>query len=555
MIKNLFVLLLIGTSLQAISQDCSHSQAYEELDVNNVKAGLRVAGDLWWDGSGQGRYIVPKAATPSAEVSAIFSGGLWLAGTDPAGNLKAAITQYPSGNVTDYWAGPLDEDGESTAENCANWDRFFKVNKSKVNDHRQDFAADGDIDLKREQIYSWPANGNQYFEEYNGFELPLDTDLAPFKDKNVNGIYEPDLGDYPLIKGDQSIWWVFNDAGNDHLESGADKLQAEIQVMAYAQKSDKASINNTTFYEYKIINKGVDDIVDFRIGLWVDPDLGCYLDDFIGYDTISNTAFIYNEDALDGTIGDVCPGGVNTYFDKIPMVGITILNSSFAHEENTCFAYINASSANEPPGTWVPNNAQMAYNVLRGLWRDGTPITNGGLGYNPGSTDTVKIAFPGDPSDPDGWSLCTVDPPFQDRRFVLSTGGFTLPPGISASITYAVVTVEDVPHPCPSLEPLREVVEEVRGCLILNNENVTPETASAFTLFPNPASGEFTLSFEQYFSGGIQLLDIAGRVLLQQNIGSTQEISINESLATGLYIIKATDNTGRTSSQKMVINQ
>ena len=48
----------------------------------------------------------------------------------------------------------------------------------------------------------------------NGHTINFDKDLAPFVDVDNDGNYNPLNGDYPKIKGNQSIWWVMNDNGN-----------------------------------------------------------------------------------------------------------------------------------------------------------------------------------------------------------------------------------------------------------------------------------------------------------------------------------------------------
>ena len=116
---------------------------------------------------------------------------------------------------------------------------------------------------------------------------------APF-----NGIYEPHLGEYPIIDirgceeleiapqyGDQMIFWIYNDAGGIHSESGSDNnIQMEVQVQAFAYETND-EINNMTFYRYKLINRALDQIDSCYFAMFVDPDLGCHLDDYIGCDT------------------------------------------------------------------------------------------------------------------------------------------------------------------------------------------------------------------------------------------------------------------------------
>ena len=75
-----------------------------------------------------------------------------------------------------------------------------------------------------------------------------------------------------------------------------------------------------TFQRYKLINRANEDLIDCYFAMWVDPDLGCYTDDYIGCDIERSLAYTYNEDALDGQNGTSCPTGVNTYGDDIPII-------------------------------------------------------------------------------------------------------------------------------------------------------------------------------------------------------------------------------------------
>ena len=496
--------------------DCAPAEQATNLNVNNVRARLRIGGDLWWDGQGQGNYIVPKPAPGFAGVSAIFAGGVWLGGEDPAGNLKAAITQYPSGNVTDFWAGPLDELGETSASVCNDWDRFFEISGDNVRRHISAWDnSDGELNIDDipDDVKYWPGRGNPFWAQRFDFDLP-DQNLGAFWDQpgGKAGVYDPTEGDFPLINirdcepatrlaaaelvPDQMIFWIYNDAGNDHLETGADKIQMEIQVQAFAYATND-EVNDMTFYRYKLINKSIDDIQDCYFAMWTDPDLGCYLDDYIGCDVGRSLAYVYNEDALDGTVGDACPGGVETYGANIPILGIDYFRGPrgpkvFRRDEEgeivlngdgdpilddpvpgtgeldtlvelgmSSFVYTNSGANNEPPGTTDPNNGQQAYNVLRGLWPDGTPVTfgdqiEGNSGYNPGSTDTVRYVFPGDPNDDNLWSMCSAQLPFGDRRTIQATGPILLQAGgLPEELIVGAVFVPDLQYPCPDITRLQ----------------------------------------------------------------------------------------------------
>ena len=86
---------------------------------------------------------------------------------------------------------------------------------------------------------------------------------------NEDNVYDINDGDYPrynvdgtlnscdknLLLGDQTIWWVFNDVGNNHDETGGvGYVKVEIQAQAFGFNTND-EINNMTFYRYKIINR------------------------------------------------------------------------------------------------------------------------------------------------------------------------------------------------------------------------------------------------------------------------------------------------------------
>jgi hypothetical protein len=485
---NLLFLLLLGICLPSSAlaragaekpinfrQNCDNAVARIDLAVNNIRARLLTGGDLWWDGD-NGRYIAPKVPAGEPEVSAIFAGGIWIGGVDPAGNLKVAAQTYGRNNGRfDYWPGPLDpHTGETDRETCSKWDKFFVVKGREVDEHLRNFrkarseGVEYDPSLIPASIRGWPARGNRFFFSIHQFFLPHTSQgLAGFFDMDGDGVYDPVNGDYPIIEtrkctdlvyADEMIFWIFNDAGNVHSQSQGDKLKMEFQAQAFAFATND-EFNDMTFYRYKLINRGIESIDSTFFGLWMDPDLGCYTDDYIGSDTLRSLAYVYNEDALDGTTGCTCDQGVNTYCNEIPIVGIDFFQgplNEFGNELGmTSFTYFNNSNVDGPPGMLPPQNALEFYRYLTGSWRDGSPFTYGHDGYQDGAP--IKYAFPGAPDDPDGWSMCTANLTFGDRLTLQVSGPIRLDPGAVNEMIFGVIFVPDQDYPCPSILKLQEV--------------------------------------------------------------------------------------------------
>jgi len=547
--KRISILLFFAIfSCALYSQECnSYGDAQIDLHVNNVKARLLNSGDLWWDGA-DGKYIAPAKEQSFLEVSAIYAGALWFGGTNPNGDLKLAAQRYRFDNRTDFFPGPLKLGADSpTGDDCENWDRFWVVNKSDVDDHIADYNDNNKIDNPNPNVYSWPGKNNPSFMDNNGFELPADHSLAPFFDKDGNGDYNPDQGDYPLIKGDQSIWWVFNDLAGNHNVSFSSPMAIEVQAMAYAEASLDENINNATYYDFKITNQGTEDLIDSYMGLWVDFDLGCPDDDYMGYDEEYQMMYAYNQDILDGNGQGFCPS-INTYAENIPMIGIRQINN--ANNPVSSFHIYNRGE----PFLDGPDLDFEYYNILRGFWKDGIAMTYGGLGFDPASTDSVSYLFTGDPSDENAWSMCTTNLPFYDRKCVMSTSMKTLQPGQSFTNTYAVIFVENVEHPCPSLDKIKEAADAVTNNVVSSNENVIQ--ALEIEISPNPAYDFLNINSDQPIQN-IQVLNINGQVLIDQyNGNNTASYILNlQNLNDGFYFVCVKGQSGSLKIEKFIIQR
>lgn len=499
--------------------DCSPAQALQEFYVNNVRTAAETGGNTWYDrANGLPYYEVPAGGGNHA----IFAGALWMGGEDPAGNLKLAAVQFRQ-NGNDYWPGPLTIDGSASIqpETCTLWDRFFNMSRQMVETHRYYFTLlaqgidpstdplfeDG-YDIPQE-IINWPAEGNE--------ALGQSFNIAPFADLRdpetdeiltTPDVYEPTLGDYPLydldqdidcrtrlvtdpvpLFGDFTMYWVFNDKGNVHTESQGEPIGMEIQAQMFGFTTND-EINNMTFCNYVLINRGSLTLEDTYFAQWIDTDLGNPNDDFVGCDVGRGLGYTYNGSNMDGS-STSGPG----YGSQPPALGIDFfegpyqdpdgINNEYGIDEGEALnglGYLNPADSLEPGGidsiidnerfgmrrflyhnnpgsgapipTTDPDFAIQYYNFMRGIWRNGTEMTFGGTGYNPGtSAIDADFMFPGE-SDPLHWGTGGIDPnypidggwteenennPPEDRRFMQSAGPFTLNPGEFNNITVGAV--------------------------------------------------------------------------------------------------------------------
>ncbi len=493
---------------------CSPATAHDELDLNNVRARIETGGNMWQnrEGSGGPAYEVPatpKGTSINAGPNSLFAGALWMGGMSPDSVLKLAAVRFRQvGN--DYWPGPLTDfhdpvhGGDASVDGtvCTQYDRTWKTWRKDA--QRQDAyfrcLADPQCDVNLEfagysvpgYFFEWPAHGDvAKGQAYN---------LAPYHDFNGNNEYDPENGDYPgydlqgvidckakrredaiPLFGDQNIWWVFNDKGNTHTESGGQPIGMEIRAQAFAFSTND-EVNNMTFYNYVLINQGTQTLTKTYFGQWVDVDLGYAGDDFVGCDVERGLGYGYNGLPVDQggsypTYGGPTPPppavGVDFFegpyqdYDSIdnPLtsncqnardsLGITYKGIGIGYGDGVidnerygmrAFVYhINSPS----PSIGDPSNAGQYYNYLKAIWGDNTLMTYGGNGYNAAGGGTrAYYMFPGT-SDPRGWGTnCNPQANWDevssgnapgDRRFIQSAGPFTLEPGAYNNITVGVV--------------------------------------------------------------------------------------------------------------------
>ena len=425
--KRLLLLPLLSLFIfsENASAQCENPVGFETIRANRVKADFSATSDLFTNPQGGFGCVVPY--TPGLpEVLSIQRAGLWLGAYDDQDSLNVSAQRY---GLTikryDYQPGPIDNiSGNPVSGGCENFDRVWKVGRGDVLALIQDFEDNGIIDNPiSTSLLSWPATGNPHFETIMGFPLP-DQELAPFFDRNGNGIYEPFNGEYPVIDTvmltvvpDEMLWCVFNDLPPEHLGSGGKPLGVEVHLLVYAFNcEDNENLNHSIFTRHKIFNKSGHELKKFRAGLRQSVGMGCPYGDFFSCDTLLNTAYFYSDADTEPSWG-YCSNILN-YGENPPVQAVTLLNQNLDH-----FIYYQNSSIGFPPpypAIYIPSQPADFYNYLSGKWKDGTPIIYGGTGYNPMGTDSVNHVFFDNPND-NGWAMLW-NFTYELRNVILSSG-------------------------------------------------------------------------------------------------------------------------------------
>lgn len=406
----------------ASAQDCVTGSARQFLDVNNVFAPVYNTGSLFYPDYNGIHYEIPKGSGLSPN----YATNVWVGGYAGSELRIAAATYAQGAEKFEYFPGPLPASGQPlSASQCASYDKIYRVNKTEVDALNAGGAPSADIT-------NWP------------WQLG-----APVIDGDGNpNNYNLAGGDRPEVLGDQTLWWVMNDASGPHLSTDSPQVGVEIQATAFAFRRS-GPLNNMTFYRYKINYRPKDNqpLRDAYLAIWADTDLGNASDDYVGVDTVLGLGYTYNADNNDdGTgYGSVSLPAFGIDFFQGPLVAAP--GQSFTDPDGTVhqdmtrlkatrFVYYN----NDGTVQGNPANGLDFYRYMSGFWRDGQPITFGGNGR--GGTQNTYFMFPSMPpafwSEDNNNNAGAANTP-ADRRFVISTGPFTLNPGDSQTLVFGMV--------------------------------------------------------------------------------------------------------------------
>lgn len=332
----------------------------ENLDINYVKSPFTSKGEIGWDMENQ-NHEVPKGSCKST----YFVNSLWMGGVNNNNIYSTAQTYRQNGN--DLYGGPLKiTDGKTDSLTSVAYDRVWKLNRYTIAQfikHYKNGNVSNGLYQIPEEILTWPAHGDTS-KGYSRY-------LAPFVDVDTNGTYNPYKGDYPKIKGDQALYVIVNDNTFIKSETQGLPFQVEMHGMAYAYFCDQikdtdsnAILNNTTFYDFNIINRSNRTYQDFHLGMWSDVDLGYYDDDYIGCNPKHNYSFGYNASSMDIDPRD----SRKQYGVAPPASAVILLNAKGSitgnHTQMHKFLYYEN---NRNPINGNPNRPEHYYNYLKGI--------------------------------------------------------------------------------------------------------------------------------------------------------------------------------------------
>ena len=409
-------------------------KSVDYLSINNIKSLVYSDGACFnnTDGSSSG-FEFPI----NSEKTLHYFGNIWLGG-EYGGELYLAANKYghfPS--VNSFTPGPVADLYDQDFFN--DWNQVWKVSKADVDYHKQNFM---DVGYQIQyNILNWPAHGDP--------TKGMAADLAPYIDTDNNGIYEPSMGDYPEIKGDEAIYFIFNDSNVAPNLTGRElKFEYHGMMYAYATVNDM-TLSNTIFIQYRIFNRSDLDFDEMKLGYYSDFDLGYAWDDYVGCDEALNSYYAYN-DPFDGN------GEVYAYGDNPPAIGTVFLSDNM----ETFITYSNNSGV-----TGDPSTSSDYWNYLNATWKDGEHIRYGGNGHpsNGSSGDPTNYMYPGNLNNMTEWSELSVGNAPGDRRG-LGVISFPLAAGDSYELDIGFVAARDIDgNNITSVDHLKEKIVDLQN--------------------------------------------------------------------------------------------
>ena len=507
----LFVLSFTTTNAQTTIQI---------MDENNVSAIVSDIGVYFnnFNTTTPG-YELPKGSLKNL----IYSSAFWYGGVDVNGQLKLSAQNLSSTGIDqDIWPGTL---AIGTASPIIdNGPTIWAVSKAEIDAHLQNYQQPGYVTPS--SILNWPAHGD--IAQGASFYL------APFFDNDGDGVYDPSSGDYPCIKGDYAAFIIMNDRKDLHA-TGADPIGIEVHLMFY-QFATTDALNNTTFVDVDIFNRGTQTIYDFTNSFVLDGDLGNPTDDFVGCDTTRNLLYYYNDANDENNVGAI------GYGTMPPSFGVVCLNQK-----------MTSAILLDGPNNY-PSSPLDHYQAMNGISWTGAP-------YLDPSNNPTKFQYFDNPSNSNGWSEITAGNSPGDKRALMSVNLNTLIPNDHKSLTYAVIFNQGISN-IESVNGLMDVCDSIQ--LFADQYTSACDTNTAgiiekgeeidFSMYPNPSSDFLFIELKDNNGFEVVIRSLDGKeVRSMQSDLSKVALDLN-GLASGMYIIQLKQKGVVTTKQFVKIN-
>ena len=513
-----------------------------EFDINSIRTSVSITDPLFSNLNTRGaNFEFPKGSNSHGLYSANF---IVAAKKSSHSNFEV----YPvDGFQEAFVPGPINTSGGLDR------DYIVKVSKSEIQTHKLSYSQPGYT--MPYGIIEWPAVGDS--------TLGIAKDLAPFFDENSNGCYDPQNGDYPIINGDEAIYWI------NHPVNPNSELEYHWMMYGFNRPSNK-NLDQSIFVQYTIVNRAHIAYDSLKVGLYVDGDLGNAVDDYVGSDSLNNILYFYNGDSFDESTG-----GNNGYGKTSPALGVKFLSDSM---EN--LMYYNSGTG----GNGDPQTAQHWLGYMNSTWKNGRHVKYGGDGFDINSQAVSNIntthMFTGNPVALTGWSELNPGGGLPrnaqgDRRLFGSIPYFSLQPNERKTIEVVVGygrtsdTSAIVGKNIAEMKSVLNSVGQVWDTLTIplatfgtNDSCIEPTSLaehrrafeSKISVFPVPSSGYLTVLSENLIQT-IEVYGIRGSLVMSTTPNSKRVILNLNGRTEGFYLLRIQNQDNSWEFKKIIVSE
>ncbi|MCH8547008.1 MAG: T9SS type A sorting domain-containing protein [Cryomorphaceae bacterium] len=515
------------------------SRSFKSLSVNSLNAPLISSGIVGRDANNI-NHVKINGYNAMSFISPLISGevGGQEFSRHTQGNIYSEDISFsgPISNVYDY-------------NYVRRYDRVWKLTRAEVQNHKANYNDPNYV--MPDDIRTWPGNG-----DYSKGEGHI---LAPYEDVNNNGLYEPELGDYPIIKGHEAVYVIFSDKrGSIDLMPWA---TLEYHLMMYAFDSTEIpALDKTVFLNYRVFNRGSSTVNNARFGLYANWSIGeipglsvtgsdSILQTFFGYpldnsmqmqsyngQPVAIAGKILNQDLLGHMIGTNAGYRLLTYGiqDEITALdfkwgdGTSLVRSSPSGlgDQNNGRGYVNSTVSSHWPTKWAFNRPDnwYEYNFNSNQTSTSIPITDLG-NIEPGTHRCIEIAL--------------------SHSYDSGTATPDLTTAIDNAISHVNIA-NDVYHDFNA------------GCLgvYLSNNNTLENASPNFKTYPNPVvtGREFVIESDIRITQ-VEIISMSG-IRQSLSVHSSQNsttVYIPKDIASGVYVVQIHNEKGSVYREKLMV--
>lgn len=465
--------------------------------------------------------------------------------------------------------GPYTPKAFQNNENIDFYNRGYYVSREMINNHILELNNQNSSYKIPFGIKFWPAHGN--------INLGQSANLAPFIDQNNNDIYEPELGDYPEILGDQCVLNIYAQLDSLQANSGIEAHQ-----FIFTFDCDTNEILSKAVFVKEQFHSRTQHIYKAHISTFSDFDIGTYYDDFSGTDVQNNLIYSMNGDMIDEN-----NSGKEGFQSKIPVVGTQILQGMKLKKDtlDNLFGILENESINgigfgdeqidnEFSNLYASNSFNSTSNdalndpkTIGQMYLNMEGKSSNGLPRLVGN-DTIRHAYFGN-SDPYHYSSSGVDigenftelDNFHspgDRRMLASTdkGDFLIGDTLNYFTAHFFALDSIYELNSNSANKLRMYAERLKnqfknndlGCgKSFNKVEATNQYSGIgvpneleISIYPNPFTDEIKIG-KLVGKAIVSLFDLNGKVLLTKEIENQTALNLS-ALKSSIYFLKVQQN-------------